>query len=206
MAGEPIPPTVTGAAGQTSIIALWVPVVVFAHAFAAFWLAKTWLLNSPGLQRKARAHTRVATKLVRRASQKVAASIKPSASKAHGGALAAVGSLVKGPGLDAGASGGDQVSIQVRRRRRGTGVGGGAARRLGAPTTRSRRPQPRSLCGGPAPGLPWSGRGARAAGAAPQRRPRAPDAPPRATPRPRQSAGVWDGRGGALAVCGRVQC
>lgn len=29
--------------GGTSIYALWVPVVVFAHAFAAFWLLKTYL-------------------------------------------------------------------------------------------------------------------------------------------------------------------
>lgn len=37
-----IEPTITGELGATAITALWVPVVVFAHVFAAFWLLKTW--------------------------------------------------------------------------------------------------------------------------------------------------------------------
>jgi hypothetical protein len=28
--------------GSTTVVALWVPVVVFAHLFAGFWLLKTW--------------------------------------------------------------------------------------------------------------------------------------------------------------------
>jgi hypothetical protein len=38
-------PTAVGAKGQTSIVALWVPVVVFANLFAAFWLLKTWCVQ-----------------------------------------------------------------------------------------------------------------------------------------------------------------
>lgn len=36
------PPGSMANAGSTSIYALWVPVVVFAHVFAAFWLLKTY--------------------------------------------------------------------------------------------------------------------------------------------------------------------
>lgn len=32
---------------DTAIITLWVPVVVFAHVFAAFWFIKTYLLYDP---------------------------------------------------------------------------------------------------------------------------------------------------------------
>ena len=35
-------PTMEGELGRTSIVQLWVPVVVFAHVFAFFWLLKTW--------------------------------------------------------------------------------------------------------------------------------------------------------------------
>lgn len=69
-------PTATGEWGQTAIIALWVPVVAFAHAFALFWLAKTWMLNSPALQRKARMQTRQMTKLAKQASLKIQTAIK----------------------------------------------------------------------------------------------------------------------------------
>lgn len=33
--------------GSTAITALWVPVVIFAHIFAFFWLVKTYLLHDP---------------------------------------------------------------------------------------------------------------------------------------------------------------
>jgi len=32
---------------NTAIVALWVPVVVLAHVFAAFWFLKTYLLYDP---------------------------------------------------------------------------------------------------------------------------------------------------------------
>jgi hypothetical protein len=31
----------------TAIVGLWVPVVVFAHLFSAFWFIKTWLVYDP---------------------------------------------------------------------------------------------------------------------------------------------------------------
>jgi hypothetical protein len=73
-------PTYVGAKGETSILALWVPVVVFAHFFAAFWLLKTLLLNMPGLQRRMRSKTRQVTRLTKRASVKVRGSIAARAS------------------------------------------------------------------------------------------------------------------------------
>ena len=38
----PFRPTAAGELGTTAVAALWVPVVVFAHVFAGFWLLKTW--------------------------------------------------------------------------------------------------------------------------------------------------------------------
>lgn len=35
-------PTAVGGLGQTAVPQLWIPVVVFAHLFAVFWLLKTW--------------------------------------------------------------------------------------------------------------------------------------------------------------------
>jgi hypothetical protein len=37
----------TGEWGHTSITPLWVPVLVFAHLYAAFWLYRAWRLNAP---------------------------------------------------------------------------------------------------------------------------------------------------------------
>ena len=45
-------PTAVGAWGHTSIVQLWVPVVVFAHLFAAYWLLKTWMLSAPRAGRR----------------------------------------------------------------------------------------------------------------------------------------------------------
>lgn len=111
MAGpdHPIPPSATGAWGHTSIVALWVPVVVFAHVFAAFWLLKTVMLNVPSLRRKAR---RSAGKSVKHVSSVRAAGGKVQLTA--GGAAAA--------------RAGDQVSIQVGvLHKRGGCVGGWAA-------------------------------------------------------------------------------
>jgi hypothetical protein len=110
-------PTYIGGKGETSIIELWVPVVVLAHLFAAFWLFKTLMLNSPGLQRRARAKTRQMTRLAKHASIKVRGSIGARASldgrtPPKGGAAAAVGKSVD-------ASITDQAEAQV-----GGGAGG----------------------------------------------------------------------------------
>jgi len=48
-------PTATGVKGHTAIIALWVPVVVFAFSFAAFWLLKTWCV---AVERAVSIHTK----------------------------------------------------------------------------------------------------------------------------------------------------
>jgi hypothetical protein len=85
-----VQPTAVGAAGKTSIILLWVPVIAAAHLFAAFWLVKTWLLKSPlGKKQPARTPSRA-----KAASMKVA-----------GGAERVAGDDVAGA---------DQVAIQVR--------------------------------------------------------------------------------------------
>ncbi|KIZ04851.1 hypothetical protein MNEG_3112 [Monoraphidium neglectum] len=90
-----VQPTAVGAAGKTSIILLWVPVIAAAHLFAAFWLVKTWLLKSPlGKKQPARTPSRA-----KAASMKVA-----------GGAERVAGDDVAGA---------DQVAIQMPPRPRG---------------------------------------------------------------------------------------
>ncbi|KIZ00058.1 hypothetical protein MNEG_7906, partial [Monoraphidium neglectum] len=113
MAGDPIAPTATGAWGQTAIIPLWVPVVVFAHVFAAFWLLKTWMLNAPAVQRKVRQEGRAMSKLAKQASQKLRAGLKQGSAA---GATVAAGKAGRTESLDDaagnGAAAGDQVAIQ----------------------------------------------------------------------------------------------
>ncbi|KAI8464872.1 MAG: P-loop containing nucleoside triphosphate hydrolase protein [Monoraphidium minutum] len=89
----PMRPTYEGAAGQTAIIPLWVPVVVVAHLFAAFWLFKTWMLNTP-MGKKTRAATRV-----------------PSRTK--GGSLKDMAAPAGAAGRGDVAVGSDQVAIEV---------------------------------------------------------------------------------------------
>jgi hypothetical protein len=49
--GEPVAPQVVatdgGVWGQTSITALWVPVLVGSHLFAGFWLVQAWRHSNP---------------------------------------------------------------------------------------------------------------------------------------------------------------
>jgi len=92
-------PSFTGAWGHTAIISLWVPVVVFAHAFAAFWLFKTWMLNSPAMQRRTRAQARNINRFTKAATLKLRGSIVRRDGKAA---------------VDDAAVAGDQVAIQVR--------------------------------------------------------------------------------------------
>ncbi|GBF96283.1 ABC transporter G family [Raphidocelis subcapitata] len=80
--------------GSTTVIALWVPVVVFAHLFAGFWLLKTWLLNSPSLFGRKGARSMRSKSGV---SQRLASSVSAAKSSlrsqpALGGAAAAEGS------------------------------------------------------------------------------------------------------------------
>ena len=53
----PLKPNVSGAWGKTSIVALWVPVLVGAHLFAGFWLYQAWRLGAPAQKRRRSRHS-----------------------------------------------------------------------------------------------------------------------------------------------------
>jgi ABC-type multidrug transport system fused ATPase/permease subunit len=102
-----IAPSFVGAWGHTAIIPLWVPVVVFAHAFAAFWLFKTWMLNSPALQRRMRANARAINRFTRTATLRVRGSLGGRTSlDGKGGRLSIDDTTAAGGNAD-------QVNIQV---------------------------------------------------------------------------------------------
>jgi hypothetical protein len=113
-AGEPIPASFTGAWGHTAITSLWVPVVVFAHVFAAFWLAKTWMLNSPALNRGKRSGSKTASKVVKVTPDKVQAALKTSGGAAPGAPrVKGAKAVAVAPAAAPHVVGAEQVAIQV---------------------------------------------------------------------------------------------
>lgn len=96
----------------TNITWLWLPTVLFAHAFAAFWLLKTMLLNDPQALSFLWRRRRQASRSVLQAREAAAAAAAASADVvlhlpkgvSKGGALPATGlhtcsGLMEGRGM-----------------------------------------------------------------------------------------------------------
>jgi hypothetical protein len=138
----PIQPTAFGDAGKTSIFALWIPMVAFAHFFAAFWLVRTWMLNSPLARRKAKRASGAAGAASRaRRSMKLPASSAPAGDAEAGVDQVALEVGPRGRGRDRRKGRRGERRGRERGRERGPmgGARGGRPRAAAAPARGSRR-------------------------------------------------------------------